>query len=505
MSKRSFAVVLLFGFFISSSFNAQDRAVGEQAAATIPIDDRREPFIDDCLIDRMDGTSLEMQRPTERNVAIVHDEPWEGNTSTYHTVFRDGDIYRMYYRGGNVDESTPLKESHKECYCYAESRDGVHWTKPELGLIEFNGSTKNNIILSGLGSHNLAPFKDGNPDCAPDAKYKAVGGDKSGLVTFKSSDGIHWKRASETPVITEGAFDSLNIAFWDEHRGHYVDFHRDFRGGVRDIKTSTSTDFANWSDPDWVEYSGAPPQHLYTNAITTYPGAPHIYVGLPMRFVPNRNPQKHTTTGVSDCVLMTSRDGRRFHRWNEAFIRPGQQPGRWISRNNLAAWGIVTTKPDIPGGPEELSLYATEGYYHGQGTRLRRYTVRRDGFVSVNAPAEGGEMVTKPLVFHSDDAELLINFATSAAGVLRCEIRDAAGQPLPGFSLADCVEMCGDEVEQPVAWKGARNVSALAGTPIRLRFVMHDADLYAIEFRPRGVLEAKVDRSNDSRTLAIQR
>jgi hypothetical protein len=95
--------------------------------------------------------------------------------------------------------------------------------------------------------------------------------------------------------------------------------------------------------------------------------------------------------GISDCVLMTSRDGRKFHRWNGAFIRPGPQPARW---------GIVTTKSGAPDGPAELSLYATEGYYHSEGTRLRRYSVRRDGFVSVNAPAEGGEMVTKPLVLN---------------------------------------------------------------------------------------------------------
>jgi hypothetical protein len=492
-------VILLVGAFFTSG-----KAIGADSSKPISIDARREPLVDDCLIDRMDGTELKLHRPVERNIAIVHDAPWEGNTSTYHTVFQDGDIYRMYYRGGHVDDRT-LKESHSEYYCYAESRDGIRWTKPELGLIEFNGSKKNNIILSGLGRHNFAPFRDENPDCSLDARYKAVGGGNGGLIAFKSADAIHWSPISEKPVITEGAFDSLNIAFWDKHRGRYVDFHRDFHDGLRDIKTCTSTDFANWSNPDWVEYSGAPPQHLYTNAITPYPGAPHIYIGLPMRFVPDRNPHNHKTTGVSDCVLMTSRDGQSFRRWNEAFIRPGPQPARWISRNNLAAWGIVTTEPDVPGAPEELSLYATEGYYHGKGTRLRRYTLRRDGFVSVNSPAEGGEMVTKPLIFRSENAELLINFATSAVGGLRCEIQDAAGQPLPGFSLAESVELYGDEVAQPVVWQGTKSVSALAGAPIRLRFVMQDADLYAIEFRPREMSKVSANSSAGIRRSAVDR
>ena len=504
MNTPSLAIVGLTICLTSGSYGLRSRAIAAEVTEPIQIDSRRELFVDGFLIDRLEGAELKMQQPVEREIAIVHDEPWEGNTSTYHTVFRDGDIYRMYYRGGHFDDATG-KLSPNEYYCYAESPDGIHWTKPKLGLIEFRGSKENNIILAGLGSHNLAPFKDENPNCTPDAKYKAIGGGKGGLIAFKSADAIRWSPVSEKPVITEGAFDSLNIAFWDEHRDRYVGFHRDFRDGVRDIKTCTSSDFANWSDPEWIEYTGAPPQHLYTNAIVNCPRAPHIYIGLPMRLVPGRNPQKHATTGVSDCVLMTSRDGQLFHRWNEAFIRPGSQPGRWVSRNNLAAWGIVTTGSDVPEAPDELSLYVTEGYYRGPGTRLRRYTLRLDGFVSVNAPAEGGEIVTKSLVFSGDDAELLINFATSAAGSLRCEIQDENGNPLPGFSLAECVEMYGDEIEQPVAWTGDRKASMLAGTPIRLRFVMQDADLYAIEFGRGEKSSSTASSAGSSRAVASSR
>lgn len=455
------------------------------AADPLRIDSHRELFVDDYLIDHLDGVALELQHPVERDVVIVHDEPWEGNTSTYHTIFRDGDFYRMYYRGGHYDESAD-KPAHEDVSCYAESSDGVHWVKPKLNLVEFKGSRENNIILVGSGSHNLAPFRDSNPGCAADLKYKAVGSGQGGLLAFKSVDGIHWSPMSDQPVITEGAFDSLNVAFWDADRGYYVDFHRDFRDGVRDIKTCTSQDFIHWSDPDWIQCVGAPPQHLYTNAIGAYQRAPHLYVGLPMRFVPDRNPEQHTNTGVSDCVLMTSRDGQLFRRWNEAFIRPGPQPDRWVTRNNLPASGLVLTEPDVPGGPQEISMYTTEGYYRGKGTRLRRHTLRLDGFVSVSAPPSGGEMITKPLTFSaaSDDVTLFVNFATSAVGALKCELQDVHGQPIAGFSVEECVELFGDRVDQPVSWSSSAKLSSLAGIPIRLRFVMRDADLFAVQFRP---------------------
>jgi hypothetical protein len=459
------------------------------AADPVSIGSNRELFVDDYLVESLKGATLELQQPREREVVIEHDEPWEGCASTYHTIFKDGDVYRLYYRGAQHDEET-RKPTHKEVFCYAESKDGIHWTKPALGLVEFNGSKANNIILTGSASHNLAPFRDENPAATADEKYKAVGGVKGGLVTFKSPDAIHWNRISEKPVITKGYFDSLNTAFWDTTRGEYLEFHREYRDGIRDIMTCTSPDFAQWSDPKWVEYTGAPPQHLYTNAIVAYDRAPQILVGLPMRYVPGRNPEKHSEDGVSDVVFMTSRDAKTFHRWNEAFIRPGMQSDRWVNRNNLPARGIVVTEPDVPGGPQELSIYATEGYYRGPATRLRRYTLRLDGFVSVSGPAEGGELVTKPVIFATQDGDtagdvkLRINFATSAVGSLKCELQDEAGKPIPGFTLDECDEAYGDDVDRAVTWKGNGNLAALAGKPVRLRFVLRDADLFAIQFRP---------------------
>ena len=459
---------------------AATSSVWAHAAEPIDVGSRLEPMVDDYLIDTMTGMALTLQRPTPREVAIVFDKPWEGNTSAYPTVFQDGETFRMYYRGSHFDEKT-RRNAHEEFVCYAESRDGIHWSKPELGLVEFDGSKRNNIVHSGIGSHDFAPMKDTNPDCEPGERYKAMGRGDGGLYALKSPDAVHWSLLSDKPVITKGAFDSQNLAFWDSVRNRYVDFHRGFRNGLRDIMTATSDDFRHWSEPVWLEYPAAPAEHLYTNQIIPYYRAPHIFLGFPKRFVPSRRAGVHPSPGVSDGLFMTSRDGRSFRRWGEAFIRPGLQKERWVNRNNMTAWGILVTKSAIPATPDELSVYSSEGYYTGDSCQLRRYTLRIDGFVSLQAPLAGGEMLTKPIVFQGN--QLVINFSTSAAGSVRVEIQDANGQPIPGFTLAESSEIFGDQLDRVVTWKAGPDLSKLAGRPVRLRFLLKDADLYALQLK----------------------
>ena len=121
-------------------------------------------------------------------------------------------------------------------------------------------------------------------------------------------------------------------------------------------------------------------------------------------------------------------------------------------------------------------------YFPWPDSRLRRMTVRRHGFASVHAGAVRGELLTRPLTFTG--SELIINCSTSAAGSIRVELQGMDGEPLPGFRLGDCTEVFGDEIEQAVTWKTGKDVSRFADQPIRLRFVMTDADLYTVRFRP---------------------
>ncbi len=443
---------------------------GAIAFGVEPIDlgARLELFVDGHLVDSLQGDAkLHLHEPEPKEVVLVTDASWEGNTCAYFTFFQDGDLYRAYYRGAHYD-TTKRRSAHREVTCYAESTDGIHWTKPQLGLFEFQGSKANNIVWDGDGRHNFTPFKDANPACPPEARYKALASGKGGLLAFQSADGIHWLLMAETPVITKGAFDSQNLAFWDPARGCYVEFHRGFRDGVRDIMTCTSEDFLHWTEPEWLGYHDAPKEHLYTNAILPYMRAPHILLGFPSRFLPK--------TQQVEPTLMSSRDGRTFHRWTEPVIPVTAPKDRDGNRSNYMAWGIL----QLPGADRELSMYASEAYYTGPDSRMRRFTYRVDGFVSVRAGAEGGELITKPVTFSGK--ELLLNFATAEGGSVRIELQNGEGKPIDGFTLADCEPLEGDAIGRTVQWKAASELGSLAGRPVRLRIVLKHADLYSIQF-----------------------
>ncbi len=274
---RCFTVVLMLGSV--SVLNA---------AEPLAIGSRLEPLIDDCLVLHMTGdVHQQLQQPTPREVVLVTDEPWEGNTSAYFTVFQDDDRYRMYYRGSHSGKVNGNAE-HPEFTCYAESTDGIHWTKPDLGMVEFNGSKHNNIMFEGLGTHCFVAFFDTRPDCPPESKYKGISrgrpvGEK-GLYVFESADAIHWSLMVDHPVITQGAFDSQNLAFWDSFTERYVDYHRSFIDGKRSIVTSHSDNYVNWTDPVPLEYPGSPTEELYTNVIRLYPRANYIQIGFPSRY-----------------------------------------------------------------------------------------------------------------------------------------------------------------------------------------------------------------------------
>jgi hypothetical protein len=175
-------------------------------------------------------------------------------------------------------------------------------------------------------------------------------------------------------------------------------------------------------------------------------------------------------------IFMTSRDGTGFQRWPEPLIPVTAPEDRAGNRSNYMAWGLV----QLPGQDREYSVYATEAYYKGKAGRVRRFVYRVDGFVSVRADENGGEVVTKPFTFQGK--QLTINFATRPQGRVRVEIQDADGKPLPKFTLADSQELRGDAIDQVVSWTGGSDVSSLAGRPIRLRWQLRAADLYAFQF-----------------------
>ncbi len=462
-----------------------DAPAGAKADRPVAVGTRLELFCDGGLIESSAGISLKLHPPQRREVVFTFDAPWEGPQSAYVTVFKDGERFRMYYRGGG--------DLTEEYACLAESKDGIRWTRPELGLFPCKGSDKTNIIYkpkekSYREAHNFAPFKDTNPAALPEQRYKAVGlgriYDEEGngyrtLNALVSPDGIHWKKLREQAVMTDGSFDSLNTNFWDGNLRKYVCYLRAGRDGKRQIQRSVSDDFVNWSRPQWLEYGDGPMEQFYTNGITPYPRALHLYIGLPMRFVPERKKiglAGREIDGLSDAVFMSSRDGINFNRpFMEAYIRPGLDPDNWGNAhgNQTPAAGILQT------GAGEISVYWLEGY-GSRAPRLIRGTVRLDGFASLNAGFKGGECVTKPLTF--EGGRLVLNFATSAVGSVKVEIQDAAGRAIPGFDLSSCDEIYGDELGRPVSFRGKTDLGGLAGKPVRVRFVLRDADVFSMRF-----------------------
>ena len=440
----------------------------------IHLGSRLELLVDEQLIDHIKGdAALHVHQPKPEEVVLITDQPWEGNTSAYYTIIQDDERYRMYYRGSHYDELRK-EATHREVTCYAESTDGVNWTKPNLGLYEFEGSKENNIVWDGIGTHCFTVFKDANPNCQANARYKAISrGDpkaKKGLYVFQSPDGIHWSLMREEPVITEGAFDSQNLAFWDASDGLYREFHRTFVDGVRTIMTGTSKDFLHWTEPKLVNYGDTPNQHLYTNAVLPYSRAPHLLLGFPTRYLPNEGQRVEPT-------FMVSRDrGRTFHRWLDPIIPESAPRDRGGNRSNYMAWGLLS----LPNKPNEYSVYATEAYYTGPDSRVRRFVYRVDGFVSFRGIETGGELLTKRLTFSGD--QLVVNLATQKHGELRVEVQDHEGRPIDGFTLKDCEPLSGDSIKQTVRWKSGRDLRRLGGMPIRLRFRLSGGDLYAFQF-----------------------
>lgn len=467
---------------------------------TLHLGDRRELFVDYHLIEHLRDTRLVLHHPVPREMAFPFNQPWEGRFSRYCTVFQDGDRFRFYYRGGpdRLDEARP--DDRRDHICCAESRDGIVWEKPRYGLYEFQGNRDNNILFSDL--HAFAPFIDMRPGTPAGQRYKAlgtVGTDKAPgkmvVYGWASADGLTWHLLQPEPVLTKGGFDSHNVAFWSVTEGCYVAYYRvysktpDWRIflGRRTIARATSDDFIHWSDPVMMEFGDVRTDELYTNATMPYFRAPHLYVALPKRYVLGRQTpltaaqmKAYDVTPsqnfISEGVFMTSRGGSRYDRtFMEGFFRPGPDPANWCSRNSEAAWGILQT------GPAEMSLYYTQ-HFSQPSEHVVRATLRLDGFASVQAGYGGGELLTRPFTFSGSKLE--INMATSGVGSIRIEVQNEDGKPFKDFGVEDSYDLYGDNVARTAVWQGSSDVSSLAGRPIRLRFVMKDADLYSLKFSP---------------------
>ena len=451
---------------------------------------RRELFADDYLIEQMTNVRFDLKHP-ERHEIIVFDAPWEDrNAFPYSVVKNDDGIIRLYYRASILE----IEEEEKTIVAaIMESTDnGITFVRPKLGLHEYNGSRHNNILSIGLPG-TPPPFIDTNPHCPTEERYKGLMAVSGRLYAFCSKDGIQWRKMQDEPLAYPGAFDTINTAFWDSIVGCYRSYtrawvNRKTKEGLckfRIIQSATSPDFIHWSKPiDNIYADGEEEVHLYTNATQPCPGAEHIYVAFPCRFMERRRrcivKDENTVpnwprSGCNDGLFMASRDGIHWTRYLDAWIRPGLDARNWTHRNNYPVWGI------IPVSETEWVMYVTEHYDQpDMPARLRRLSLRPHGFVSVHAHYCDGEFITKPLIFEGH--RLRLNYATAAAGSIKIEVQDINYKPFSGFTMNDMEPLFGDEIDGGVTWKNKSNLAYLAGKQVRLRFVMKDADIFAMRF-----------------------
>ena len=460
----------------------------------IEMGSRWELFVDDFLMDRQADVRLALQHP-ERREAFTFDAPWEDGGAFPASVVAlpasgsDADVTHLYYRASVADAED---EEEGIRIALAESRDGGRsFTRPNLGRREFRNSAENNIV--SVGFPGCPPvFRDKNPQCKEPERYKGLNSFGGLPYALCSADGITWRLMQDAPLDYPGAFDTVNTAFWDTITGCYRSYTRSWisrelpegRTRIRCIQSAVSPDFIHWTPPvENVYADGEQDIHLYTNATIPCPGAEHIYLSFPCRFMERRWIRRNEAAapddpGCNDALFMASRDGVHWTRYLDAWVRPGLDARNWGQRSNYPTWGIV------PSSATEWSMFVSEHYMQGdEPGRLRRLSIRPHGFVSVHADYRGGEFTTKPLTF--DGRCLRLNYATSAAGQLQVEIQDVEGTALEGFALEDMDPLFGDEVDGGVTWGSGSDLTALIGRPVRLRCALRDADLFALRFSSR--------------------
>ena len=505
----------------------------DQTKKVRDIGGHKELFIDEAPVASMRNVRLTMNAPYQDHEPVLLPEaPWEYRIHPYATVLREGDTFRLWYLAyewdppagvdlpvsGAAADAALFWQHTRGRLCYAESSDGIHWRRPNLGLVDYRGSGDNNILgpavhdpVRQAGWNAGTVFMD--PTASPQQQYKlwseikVAAEGKSGLSGFYSADGLRWTACESNPI--PGHCDCLNVAFWDERIERYVGYSRlwiaDSRGDrYRAVRRLVSSDFEHWQDTGLVlaadEVDLALPvkrnrhsrqiMDFHGNCVFKYPGSADAYLALPEVWwhwsanpFPAAGRDQEKMGGFPDTVdvqLATSRDGINWQRagGRSPFLRLGP-PGAADSKMIYAF-----TQP-VPVG-DELWLYYG-GFRYGISDKVAlkrgayfRARLRLDGFISADAPYEGGELVTVPLRFRGE--QLTLNADTSAGGAIRVQIEDENGEPLAGYSAGQADELNGNSVSHIATWEGRPHVGELAGRVVRLRFLMNGCKLYSFQF-----------------------
>ncbi len=489
-------------FLLATAPTAQD--------APIPLGPAKQLFLDDHLIASTEGATREIHpaRKHPANPLIWPAEPWEGTIAViYGSVVKDGDRYRMWYHGGSG-------------VSYADSEDGIAWSKPNMGLVKIDGKETNVVIRRGakdddwnkiphlyeiFGVHKdprdpdpKRRYKMGYLSLQRDYKGPRPGkwhtSQRRGLGVAVSADGFHWRCAESWA--TEAICDGDTHWMFDPARSQYVLYgrtkhiHPDVakvnakdpwakaKHWGRAVARVESPDFLRWTITDpgkapvvmAADTKDPPGTEIYSMLVFPYGS---VYIGLVQVFH-NRPDQCHL-----DFQLAVSRDSVHFDRVVDGQGRrvtflPCGPVGSWDRFNN----SIANNAP-IREGDELRFYYGGRTYRHSPyegpdkgkpGGGIGLATIRVDRFASLAAPSSGGTVTTKPLL--PTGTSLHLN-AKSAYGELLVEMLD-----LKGTCLAQSKPIVADAVDIPVEW--AEGTFGLQSEPVRLRFTLRNARLYAV-------------------------
>jgi hypothetical protein len=415
------------------------------------------------------------------NPLFKEDKPWEVRfDNLYANLVYDErqQLYRCWYSPFIVDPAvseTPPDQRATVKYkgraremgiCYAESRDGLHWDKPALGLVEFNGSKANNLVLRG--PHGAGIFRD-DAASGPTQRYKLfahIGGPAKTMGVAFSPDGLHWGGLTPCPEIKVPG-DTHNNA-WRLPDGRFIGITR-MKTDQRLVALTESADFIHWSAAREV-LRGDPQQQAYAMPVFRHAGG---YFGLLMVF--------RTKEDRVHCELAWSPDGIAWSR-----IDPGTPFIPNSSRAGDYDWGCVYAAAQPVIVDQEVRIYygASNGPHTGwRDGFLALATVPRDRFAgwSVTNAVNGGTVQLHP--FSLGSGNLRLN-ADARGGEIRAELLDASGQSIPGFGLKESDIISGNQLAAPLHWRDS-DTSKLAGRTLGLRLVFTGAvSAYALEVAP---------------------
>lgn len=453
------------------------------------------------------GVKIVPHRPRiEAEPFLRQDQPWESSVSQLSVIQEDG-LFRGYYRIQAPGEDR--RNPSGSMLAYAESTDGITWTKPNLGLIEFDGSRDNNFVYGvdialGRSIFTGSVFKDPNPDAPDDELYKIIyrapdPERRESIFGAVSADGIHW-RTLEEPLIPGYFSDTLNVADFDSRRGRYIGYFRGWTSmrsgklhGRRTIAYAETDDFAHWPTPETIVAAGmndGADTDIYTNSYTPIPGA-DARVMFPAFYQRNID--------VMEIHMMASRDGVHWERPIAGPIIPRGEPGSTGMGSMSVGRGMVSVRPGEWSVPISLRHGThNESHYEAKGPKQASdvyfATWREDGFTSLEAESYG-EFTTIPFTF--EGSRLQLNAWTRFGGDISVEVVDPSDEAMGRFAegkvavdavtvqgrtFADSDAITGDHLSRVVTWRGDSDLSAWSGKPIRLRFRMRRARLYSLRF-----------------------